>query len=157
MSSGAYLKEVNFYSKLRDEMHEFMPCPKIYGTFKGESDSQFCIAMEDMTLNWTGMSIPDGVTLDDSKILVSQVAHMHAHYWKSPILTEEWLNIKDDEGNPQVFFLSKFVNNFAKDPKKQLDDYLKVVKEGTGHDFLEDEEIKNLMELFSSEHAPAMI
>ena len=43
-----YEKELLFYEQLRDEVHQFIPCPKILGCFKDKElqPDKFCIAME---------------------------------------------------------------------------------------------------------------
>ena len=77
-------------------MNKYVTCPQVIGSFGDkENPDHFCIAMEDMTLNYTTMNMIDGNSFEDAAELLKMAAKMHAQYWQSPLTHEDWLNSYD--------------------------------------------------------------
>ena len=99
-----YRNEVNFYGKLRDEVD--IEAPACYASVMNESDGQFCILMEDLSLR--SARFPNaigGVSLEEMRSLVGELAKLHAHYWQSPRLDKDlaWLPKTWEDGMFPVF------------------------------------------------------
>ena len=77
-----------------------MPTPALIGTFKDPEKPEefFCIAMEDLSVEYDAMPGKDGITKAEAILMAKQAARMHAHFWGSKTLEQPWLNKKDDKG-----------------------------------------------------------
>jgi hypothetical protein len=62
--SNAYDKEMKFYSNLRNEVNEFLPCAEVFWQYQDpeEPESYFVIAMEDLSVKYDVMSLVTGIT-----------------------------------------------------------------------------------------------
>ena len=99
-----------------------MTLPQVIGSFgdKENPDTTFCIAMEDMTLNYSTMNMIDGIDFDDATELVKIAAKMHANYWESPVIYEDWLNQKDENGKIKLPFLQEMIPGFLQNREDLL-------------------------------------
>ena len=76
-----------------------MPCPEIIGQFKDSQDPNlFCIAMEDLTVEYNPLKSINGIGKQDAMQLIEYASSMHAHYWESEEIKADWLNVKDAQG-----------------------------------------------------------
>lgn len=118
-----YRNEVNFYGKLRQEVA--IEAPACYASVMNESDGQFGILMEDLGLRSARFpNAIDGVSLDEMRSLVGQLAKLHAHFWQSPRLNNDlaWLPKTFAGGMFPVFDaigLNIIRDQVAKNPFKQ--------------------------------------
>ncbi len=78
-----YDNEVNVYAHLADELPVLMP--RCVGVTRDKAGSSFALVMEDLRIR--GAEFPNVLTptdADDVKILLRQLAALHARYWQSP-------------------------------------------------------------------------
>lgn len=102
-SSGAYIKEVRFYRDIAPTLA--MRTPKLYALFADDSATaaQFVIAMEDLTTHSRVFDqVEDPPTEGFVRKMTQEVASMHAAYWESPRLREDWLSRADGRYLPSV-------------------------------------------------------
>lgn len=137
-TTAMYRKELNFYEQLRDEMHTVMPCPKVIGVFRAPANpnTEYCIVMEDMGLEYNGMNSIDGIDTKDALTLVTYAASFHAHYWGKDILKEDWLNLRDANGNIAPTWICDYLTIYIAN-SNSLIDLMDVVKKGSGVDMME--------------------
>jgi hypothetical protein len=99
-----YRNEVNFYDKLRKELD--IEAPDCYASVMNEHDGQFGILMEDLGLRSARFpNAIDGVSLDEMRSLIENLAKLHAHFWQSPRLDGDlnWLPKTFEGGMFPVF------------------------------------------------------
>jgi hypothetical protein len=91
-----YEKELIFYASLHKDVGEFVPLPHILGTFEDPVDPKtfFCIAMENLTEGWDLKNQVVGLSLKEANSIAQLFAKLHAQYWESEILKEDWLATK---------------------------------------------------------------
>ena len=68
---------------------------KILGVFSGAEQHNFCLAMEDLSVEFDGLDaagLDAGWSKEEALIRAREAAGMHAYFWRSPTLEEEWLN-----------------------------------------------------------------
>jgi len=96
VACNMYEKELLFYSSLNKEVGKFIPVPEILGTFEDavEPQTYFCIAMENLTEGWDLKNQIVGLTLKEANQITQMFAKLHAHYWESPTLKQDWLATK---------------------------------------------------------------
>lgn len=99
-----YRNEVNFYALLRKELN--IEAPACYASEINSHDGQFGILMEDLSLRSARFpNADDGVSVDEMRSLVKNLAKLHAHFWQSPRLDEDlnWLPKTYEGGMFPVF------------------------------------------------------
>ena len=87
-----YDNEVNVYKYLGDELP--VVTPQCLGAWRDVDGGTFGIAMEDLRVS--GAEFPTVLTpvdLEDVKVVLSQLAELHARYWQSPRFSADlsWL------------------------------------------------------------------
>ena len=116
--TNMYAKELIFYNTMRDTVNEFMPCAEVLGVFQGAEQHNFCIAMEDLSIEFEGLDaagLEAGWTMDDALIRASEAAGMHAFFWRSPKLEEPWLvnKAKDHPAVPDGTLIPLWFDGFV--------------------------------------------
>jgi hypothetical protein len=99
-----YRNEVNFYDHIRKEIH--IETPACYASVMNAHDGQFGILMEDLSLRHARFpSAVEGVSLDEMRSLIKNLAQLHAHFWQSPRLENDlqWLPKTYEGGMFPVF------------------------------------------------------
>jgi hypothetical protein len=102
-SAGAYLKEVRFFRDIAPTLE--MRTPKLYALFVDDSATaeNFVIAMEDLTAHSRVFDqVEDPPSAGFVRKMALEVASMHAAYWRSPVLQEDWLSRPDGRFLPSV-------------------------------------------------------
>lgn len=118
-----YRNEVNFYGKVRHEID--IEAPACYASLINDHDGQFGILMEDLTLRSARFpNAVEGVSLDEMRHLIGNLARLHAHFWESPRLDGDlaWLPTTCAGGMFPVFDaigLNIIRDQVAKNPFKQ--------------------------------------
>ena len=82
---GFYLREVNFYREVATDLP--IRVPHAYHADCGEDGTPFILVLEDIA----GAHCPDqigGITVDQTRQILGQVAALHAEFWESPRLEE---------------------------------------------------------------------
>jgi hypothetical protein len=86
---GFYLREVNFYRHLADDVDLRVPHP--YHADAGEGGVPFVLLIEDIV----GARCPDqltGLSIDEARAVIGALVPLHARYWDSPDLDDlDWL------------------------------------------------------------------
>lgn len=78
-----YDNEVNVYKRLADELPVL--APQCVGAVRDKANSSFALAMEDLRVK--GCTFPTVLTPtgpEEVKVILDQLAALHAHYWESP-------------------------------------------------------------------------
>jgi len=99
-----YRNEVNFYDLIRKELD--IEAPACYASVMNSEDGQFCILMEDLSLRAVRFpSAVEGVSVDEMRSLIKNLANLHAHFWQSPRLDTDlkWLPKTYEGGMFPVF------------------------------------------------------
>ena len=142
--TNMYAKELIFYNTMRDTVNEFMPCAEVLGVFQGAEQHNFCIAMEDLSIEFEGLDaagLEAGWTMDDALIRASEAAGMHAFFWRSPKLEEPWLvnKAKDHPAVPDgtliPLWFDGFVQSYLADPVDIIQKWFPLMLKVTGFDF----------------------
>ena len=99
-----YLTEVRFYGELRTELQ--IEAPRCFGSLFEQRTRQFGVLMED--LGQRSARFPDAteeLPIAQLKKLLSNLAALHAHFWKSPRLDRElaWVPTRLEGGMFPVF------------------------------------------------------
>lgn len=99
-----YRNEVNFYGKLRGEVD--IEAPACYASVMNAHDGQFGILMENLGLRSARFpNAIEGVSLEEMRSLIRNLAKLHAHFWQSPRLDNDlaWLPKTYEGGMFPVF------------------------------------------------------
>lgn len=99
-----YRNEVNFYGKVRGELD--IEAPASYASVINERDGQFGILMEDLSLRAARFpNAVKGVSLEEMRNLIRNLAKLHARFWQSPRLQTDlaWLPTTTEGGMFPVF------------------------------------------------------
>lgn len=118
-----YRNEVNFYGKIRPELE--IEAPACYASVINDKDGQFGILMEDLGLRSARFpNAVDGVSLNEMRSLIGNLAKLHARFWESPRLEGDlaWLPTTCEGGMFPVFDaigLNIIRDQVAKNPFKQ--------------------------------------
>lgn len=99
-----YRNEVNFYDLIRKDLD--IEAPTCYASVINAHDGQFGILMEDLSLRAARFpSALEGVSVDEMRSLVINLANLHAHFWQSPRLDTDlsWLPKTYEGGMFPVF------------------------------------------------------
>jgi hypothetical protein len=80
-----YIRELTFYKECAQDAP--FRTPHCYGQAILSDSTDFTIAMEDIS-HLRGLNQLDGVSLEDSKVLLNSLADFHAMWWNSPKLDE---------------------------------------------------------------------
>jgi len=92
---GFYAKEVRFYRELAP--HVSLPAPACYYSALEEATGDFVLLLEDLGTAQIGDQLR-GCTLEEARLLLRELAMLHAAWWNSPRLAElEWV---PDSGSP---------------------------------------------------------
>ena len=78
-----YDNEVNVYRRLADELPVLTP--QCVGALRDKANSSFAVVMEDLRMR--GATFPTVLTPTEPeqvRVLLDQLAALHAHYWQSP-------------------------------------------------------------------------
>lgn len=170
-SANMYLKEQMFYSTMRDEVHPFMPCAKVLGVYKGGDRNypdatrsppwelpicQFCIAIEDLETEYDCLSAKVGYTIEDAVTLAKLTARMHAKYWRSPKLEQEWLSAPA-KGHPALadgtvvpLWFDGFLQVYLGDPATHTKLWFGLLKDVVGADFCANPKNSTLVDLMAT-------
>jgi hypothetical protein len=81
---------------MNKDVGEFIPVPTILGTFEDPIDPRtyFCIAMENLTEGWDLKNQIVGISVAEANSVSQMFAKLHAHYWESDALKQDWLATK---------------------------------------------------------------
>lgn len=91
-SFGGYTRESRFYAELAGQTP--VATPRCYYT-RIESDGANVIVIEDLVGGWFGDQVT-GASAEETRALLAQLAHLHAHWWNSPDLeTVDWVQALD--------------------------------------------------------------
>ena len=99
-----YRNEVSFYDNIRNELN--IETPACYASVMNAHDGQFGILMEDLSLRSARFpNAVDGISLDEMRSLIKNLAKLHAHFWQSPRLEKDlkWLPKTCEGGMFPVF------------------------------------------------------
>lgn len=153
LSVNAYEKELKFYDTLRDEVDLIMHCPEIMWQHQTDKTS-FCIAMEDLALKYNRFNGQDGLTKGQIILLIERISSMHAHFFNSKAIENDWLNLKDPEtGKNLPLMCDSWMQLYlGADRKEMTDKYAVMMKKGADIDFNED--LKELTYLFNNHGEP---
>jgi hypothetical protein len=92
-AGNAYLKELNFFRYLADEIPVRAPHVYAVHTDGSETSEYFVIVMEDLTTHSKVFDqVDDQPDLAFSRKIALEAAKMHAKYWESPLLDEPWIS-----------------------------------------------------------------
>lgn len=96
VACNMYEKELIFYASMNKEVGKFIPVPEILGTFEDpvEPETYFCIAMENLSEGWDLKNQLIGLSLNEAKQISQMFAKLHANYWESDTLKQDWLATK---------------------------------------------------------------
>ena len=88
-ATGAYSKEVYFYSELNSKIAEVIRVPQCLALLRDDSDetcSQFCILMEDFASEeWVAFEqMKNPMNYEDMADFMRELARLHAHCWHFP-------------------------------------------------------------------------
>ncbi len=92
---GFYAKEVRFYRELASQVS--LPAPACYFSALEEATGDFVLLLEDLASARIGDQLR-GCTLEEARLLLRELATLHAAWWNSPRLAElDWV---PDSGSP---------------------------------------------------------
>lgn len=118
-----YRNEVNFYGKIRHQVD--IEAPACYASLINDHDGQFGILMEDLSVRSARFpNAVEGVSLEEMRNLIRNLAKLHAKFWDSPRLETDlaWLPRTYEGGMFPVFAaigLNIIRDQVAKNPFKQ--------------------------------------
>lgn len=99
-----YENEVRFYRDIRPELT--LETPATYASLRDPRSRRFGVLMEDLGQRRARFPTAlDALTADDMRSLLSTLAALHAHFWRSPRLTADlaWVPTSTSGGMFEVF------------------------------------------------------
>ena len=82
---GLYEREVRFYSELKPDVP--LPSPAVYYAGMDVAAGQYLILLEDLHSGTFGNQV-EGCTVEQAKLVLPELAKLHAAWWQSPRLAE---------------------------------------------------------------------
>jgi hypothetical protein len=98
LGAGAYKRECEFYTRLAAD------CPlqtvEVYGVWRDaeKPDEWFCIAMANMNTANQVFDCAKGITWAESTNILMLAAKLHAKYFQSDVLKQDWLSCAGPDG-----------------------------------------------------------
>ena len=154
-STRMYEKECHFYTKLHAMMGDVLPIADCLGVYVDpeKPDEFFCIAMEDLSVDFEPCDQIVGITWQECSKLAEKTAQMHAAFWEHDCLKQDLIGGKG-ERSCNIWY-EPWCHGTAADIRS-FDIVYEKLKEVTGIDLVSTAEDKLAIALWKK-HAEALM